>query len=134
MTAYHLQIVTPDGMCYDGQAERLFVRTTSGDVAILARHINFVTPLGMGEARITVDGQVRRAACVGGMLSVNNGAVKLVANTFEWSDEIDLERAKRAEAAAAEKLAKRETLSETEIALAEAKIKRALIRQSVAGK
>ena len=50
MTPFRLKIVTPDGLIYDGQAEELLVRTTGGDVAILARHMNYVAPLGMGRA------------------------------------------------------------------------------------
>ena len=40
MTPFHLKIVTPDGLIFDGQAEELIVRTTGGDVAILARHMD----------------------------------------------------------------------------------------------
>ena len=75
MTPFHLKIVTPDGLIYDGQAEELIVRSTNGDVAILARHINYVTPLGMGRAVVVADGQRRNAACIGGMLSVVDGEV-----------------------------------------------------------
>ena len=66
------------------------------------------------------------------MLSVHDGEVKLVSTTFEWSEDIDLERAQRAEERAKEKLAHRDTLGDQELALAEAKLKRALIRQSAA--
>ena len=41
MTAFDLKIVTPDGLIFDGQAEELIVRTTSGDLGILAGHILF---------------------------------------------------------------------------------------------
>ena len=30
MTPFHLKIVTPDGLIFDGQAEELIVRTTTG--------------------------------------------------------------------------------------------------------
>ena len=96
MTPFHLKIVTPDGLIYDGQAEELIVRTTGGDVAILARHMDYVAPLGMGRA-VVVSGNTRRtAACIGGMLSVSGGEVTLVPTTFEWADKIDLERAENA--------------------------------------
>ena len=45
MSTFHLQIVTPDRMAYDGQAERVILRTVNGDVAILARHIDYAAPL-----------------------------------------------------------------------------------------
>ena len=93
MTSFPLKIVTPDGLIFDGEAEELVVRSTTGDVAVLAKHTNFVTPLGMGRAIIVSGGIRRTAACIGGMLSVVNGSVTLVPTTFEWSDKIDLERA-----------------------------------------
>lgn len=51
MSTFHLQIVTPDRMAYDGQAERVILRTVNGDVAILARHIDYAAPLGWRSAR-----------------------------------------------------------------------------------
>ena len=67
---FSLKIVTPDGLIFDGQAEKLIVRTTTGDLAVLARHINAVFPLGMGQAIVESEGQRRTAACIGGLLSV----------------------------------------------------------------
>ena len=63
MTSFPLKIVTPDGLAFSGEAEELIVRTTTGDMGILAGHINCVAPLGMGRATILVDGQKRYAAC-----------------------------------------------------------------------
>ena len=44
MSSFHLQIVTPDGLFYDGQAESLNLRAAQGGLTILPRHTNFVTP------------------------------------------------------------------------------------------
>ena len=131
MTAFSLKIVTPDGLEYDGQAEEVVVRTTTGDMGILAGHINCVAPLGMGRAMILADGKKRYAACIGGMVSVLGGQVSIVATTFEWADEIDVDRAEasyqRAQSVLNDKSAK-----DTDLRLAEARLKRALIRKSVA--
>jgi F-type H+-transporting ATPase subunit epsilon len=64
------------------------------------------------------------------MLSVSGGECTLVPTTFEWSDKIDL---KRAEAAydRADKILKSGTATDTEIALAQARLHRALVRKSV---
>ena len=131
MTAFHLQIVTPDGLIYDGEAEQLTVCTIDGFVGIRAGHIDYITALGMGEARVEKDGQTRRAACIGGMLSVENGRVRLVATTFEWAEQIDKARADRAYEKAKAVLESKSS-SERDVKLAEAKLKRALVRRSVA--
>lgn len=133
MSSFHLQIVTPDGLFYDGEAESLDVRAVTGGVTILPGHINYVTPLGMGQARVVINGQMRRAACIGGMLMVKGGAVRLIATTFEWQEQIDRARAQRALEAAQERLKNRASLTDEEIRLAEAKLRRALVRTSLTG-
>ena len=132
MSSFYLQIVTPDGSRFDGQAEKLTVRTIDGDVTILPRHTDYLTALGMGRAKVTADGKARYGACIGGMLVVSGGNVKLVATTFEWTDEIDVARAEASAERARAVLNAREKHTEAEIALAEARLKRALVRTGAA--
>lgn len=132
MTCFPLKIVTPDGLIFDGKVEQLTVRTTTGDLGVLAGHIDCVAPLGMGRATIISGGKRRFAACIGGILSVQNGEVYLVPTTFEWSDEIDAQRAEASEGRARELLSNKD-ISEVEQRLAEARLKRALVRKNVAG-
>ena len=131
MNAFSLRIVTPDGMEFEGQVEELIVRTTSGDLGILAGHVNCVAPLGMGMATILMDGKKRYGACIGGMLSVMDGKATLVPTTFEWADEIDTKRAEASYERAQAMLRNKEATA-TDIKLAEARLRRALVRKSVA--
>lgn len=131
MTAFPLKIVTPDGLLYDGQAEELIVRTVSGDMGILAGHIDCVAPLGMGRATVLAEGKKRYGACIGGMVSVVNGHVTLVPTTFEWAEDIDLRRANAA-ADRAKKIIGDKDSSDADIRMAQARLKRALVRSSVA--
>ena len=131
MNSFPLKIVTPDGIQFDGHAQELIVRTTTGDLGFLAGHINCVAPLGMGEATVVVDDVKRYGACIGGMVSVVDGTVTLVPTTFEWSENIDISRAE-ASRARAEEILHNKTSSQTDVRLAEARLKRALIRKNVA--
>ena len=131
MTLFPLKIVTPDGLIFDGQAEELIVRTTTGDIGILAGHINCVAPLGMGRAMVLCDGKRRYAACIGGMVSVVDGNVTLVPTTFEWAEDIDTARVEASYKKAQQVLSNKDSTG-TEIKLAEAKLRRALVRRSVA--
>ena len=133
MNRFPLRIVTPDGLLYDGNAEELIVRTTTGDLGILAGHMNCVAPLGMGKATVLIDGKKRYAACIGGVLSMMDGKATLVATTFEWADSIDLKRVNRSEEQARAVLADPKS-TDTELRLAQARLKRALIRKNVADK
>ena len=127
---FQLQIVTADGLFFDGEAESLLVRTIDGDVCILARHIDYVTALGLGEARVTVEGKARRAACMGGMLAVTNGQVRVVASTFEWKEDIDVARAQKALERAQATLSS--GASDEEKRFADAALKRAQVRLRIA--
>ena len=131
MTPFPLKIVTPDGLLFDGQAEKLIVRTSTGDMGILAGHINCVAPLGMGRATVVIDGQRRYAACIGGMVSVVNGQVTRVPTTFEWAEDIDLQRAEAA-ADRAQHVLDDEASTDADIRLAKARLMRALVRSNVA--
>ena len=131
MKRFRVKIVTPDGLRYDGHAEELVVRTTTGDLGILGGHINCVAPLGMGQAMMVSDGKKRYAACIGGMVSVMDNTVSVVATTFEWADQIDTDRARASEDRAQNMLSNKNA-SSADLRLAEARLKRALIRQSVA--
>lgn len=131
MKAFPLKIVTPDGIRFDGMAEELIVRATTGDMGFLAGHTNCVAPLGMGRATIVVDGVYRYGACIGGMVSVMNGEVSLVPTTFEWASDIDVARAE-ASRQRAQAILDSKTASDTDIMLAKARLHRALVRTSVA--
>ena len=125
---FPLQVVTIDGMEFEGEVERIMLRTIHGDVAILARHINYCTAIGMGTAKIVMaDGTERKAACIGGMLTVMNGHCRVLPTTWEWSDEIDVERAEAAKKKAEERLAASDLSKQARIR-AEAKLYRALVR------
>ena len=133
MSSFHLQIISMDGQDFDGQAQKILLRTIDGDVEILARHTDYCTSIGMGTARVTMeDGTEKKAACIGGMLSVLKGEVKVFPTTWEWSENIDVERAKAAKARAEERL-KDQLLDKEARVRAEAKLYRALVRLGSSG-
>ena len=131
MSTFPLRIGTPDGLLFEGEVERGVCRSINGDLAILAKHCNFCTALGMGEASVVMgDGTRRTAACIGGMLSVMNGTCRLLATTWEWKEDIDEQRAQEAKKRAEEMIAKG-GLTDHAYKMAEAKLQRALVRLSV---
>ncbi|MBQ8780862.1 MAG: ATP synthase F1 subunit epsilon [Oscillospiraceae bacterium] len=127
---FKLSIITPEKVFFEGETSRLIVRTTEGDLGILARHTSLVSSLPSGPMRIMMeDGSFRTAALSSGFLKVGGNKVSIIANAVEWADEIDIEWAKRSEADARAKL---DTLKDKhQLDLAELKLKRALNRISV---
>ena len=127
MNEFQLQIVTPDGLMFDGNAQKIIVRTTEGDVGILPNHINYVAPVDIGVAKITTSDGQRFASCAGGLITVSENEVKLVASTFEWADDIDVARAEKARDKAQKRI-KEKNISDYELRLAQIKLKKALVR------
>ena len=114
MSSFHLQIVTPDGSFFDGEANSVVVRTTGGYVSIYPHHTDYIAALDIGRVVVT------------------KGEVRLVATTFEYADEIDVARAEAAKARAEARIAA--ATEERDIKLARAKLSRALNRLHIAGK
>ena len=87
MALIHLTVVTPEGLFFDEDAQKVIVRTTGGDVCILPNHIDYAASLGDGEARITREnGDVKRAFVSGGMLHVSSNVVQVISNHFDWKE------------------------------------------------
>ena len=134
MADFRVQITTADGLLYDGQAERVVVRTTEGDVGLLKGHIDYLAALkDVSELRLTVDGKTRIAAVSGGFVSVSKEITYISAITLEWADEIDRDRAQRAKETAEKRLQDKKQ-EDLDYRLAEMKLKRALNRINVADK
>lgn len=129
MASFRLQIITPDRIFYDDEAERLIVRTTDGEMGVLAKHENFAGALPSGPIKIMKDGKYRTAALSSGVLKVSADKTTIIAEAVEWADEIDIEWAKRSEQEAREKIQKKE--SDKEMLYAELKLKRAVNRINV---
>lgn len=132
-TPFKVVIITPDKTLFDGEASELVVRTTEGEIGILARHISYVASLPASPLKIKqADGSFRIAAISNGMIRVSKDKTTVISTAAEWADEIDIEWAKRSEEDARKKLEAYE--SGLEFDRAKLKLSRALNRLSVASK
>ncbi len=131
MKEFPLTIATPDGVVFDGNAESILIRCTAGDIEILAGHTDLFASLSIGRARIKYSGTSRTASSAGGFISVVDGVCRVVATTFEFSDEIDLARAEKARENAENAI--RNAKSDEELEKAKLKLMRAITRIKVSG-
>ena len=129
MRSYLLRIFTPEKVFFEGETEQIVVRTSDGDLGVLAGHENYVSDLPAGPFKVKIDGKYKVAAISGGVLKVSKDATTILALAAEWADEIDLEWARRSQADAEKRL--KETKSDFEQRRAELKLKRALNRLKV---
>jgi F0F1-type ATP synthase epsilon subunit len=82
---YHLTVITPQGLRYEGDVIHTLVPAERGFVGVLANHAAFVTSSIGGKTEITVkDGQVRKCKAGPGFFEIlDNRAVFL---TQSWSE------------------------------------------------
>jgi len=129
MATIQLQVVTPERVVLEEDADIVIARGAEGDLGILHGHEPLVTPLDAGELMYRADGQEHHLAVAGGFLEVRPDRVVVLADLAERSEEIDRAAAEearvRAEAALQEH---RGTALEAEAA---ASLQRALLRLRV---
>ena len=130
MSSFRLQIITPEKIFFEGDVQRVIVRTTEGDVGILAKHEKYVAALPSGPVKITMeDGTERIAALSGGAVKVSPAHTAILANAVEWAEDIDVDWAKRSEEDALRR--KEHSKNAHDMERAELKLQRALNRLRV---
>lgn len=133
MTPFKFEIITPERVVFDDMTEGIIVRTTVGDKGILAKHEPYVAALGIGQIKVKIDGAYRVAAVATGIIKVNKEKTTLLAQSFEWADEIDLNRARKAEEKAQHDI-EQYAEDEKKLDMAEYKLKRAINRIDAANR
>jgi F-type H+-transporting ATPase subunit epsilon len=102
-----VEIVTPSGRVFQGEAGGIQAPGVEGSFEVLAGHAPMIAAFEVGTIRVTDPaGKYIRFATSGGFLEVIDNNVSVIAQTAEISSAIDLERAKAAETRALERLAR----------------------------
>ncbi|RJP82690.1 MAG: F0F1 ATP synthase subunit epsilon [Candidatus Zixiibacteriota bacterium] len=129
---FRLDIVTPQGAAFTAEVEHLRAPGTQGSFGVLPGHTPFMTSLAVGEVDITVDGRVRPMAISGGFIEVLPDHSVILAQTAEFAEDIDVQRAEEALHRAEDRIkAHAADLDETR---ARAALNRSVNRLHVAGK
>lgn len=126
---FTVEIITPDRIFYHGEASMIEFNTTEGEIGVYKDHIPLTTVLAPGIVTITGQDGTKKAVVHAGFAEILGDKVTMLAETAEWPDEIDLERARRAEDRARERLGRKD--ENLDVARAELALKRALVRQDI---
>lgn len=127
---FRLEVVTAERVVLSDEVDQVNVPGAAGRMGIMARHEPLLTSLVPGEMTIIKDGERIPFAISGGFMEVLPDRVTILADTAERADEIDEARAEAARQRAEAIL--RERRSEQEVLLAEAQLRRAMVRLQVA--
>ena len=133
-----LKLVPPGRLLLDEEVDEVTAPGALGEFGVLPKHISFLTLLEVGEMSYKQGGERHHLALSGGYAEVLDEVITVLAGAAEYSDEIDIERARaareRAEKRMAEKRMAELSQEDKEFAAAEAALRRALVRLQVAGK
>lgn len=85
MNTFDLVISSPNGNLFEGKAERIILRGSEGDLAVMAGHIPFITSVKPCKCKITLDnGEEKSGYLNGGLLTVSENKVTLLSSSFKW--------------------------------------------------
>ncbi len=127
---FKLEIISPDRLFYDGAATMVEYKTTEGEVGVYADHVAMTQIIAPGKLTITeADGIKKEAALISGFVEILADKITILAETVEWPEDIDKDRAEAAKKRAQDRLANRDSGS-IDVARAELALQRALIRLS----
>lgn len=127
MKPFKLKIVTLRGIYKETEVEMLNLRTTSGQIGILANHLPLASAIDISEMNYIKDGQRYKFALAGGFVYVNDDETTIIANAIESPEEIDLRRAQEAKARAEERL-HNQSNDDMDILRAEVALRKAITR------
>lgn len=128
MKNFRLKIVTPKGIYKEADIEILNIRTTAGQMGILASHLPLASGLEISEMNYVENGQRKHYSIAGGFVYVGEEETTLIVNAIESPEEIDLNRAEEAKKRAEKRLSHK---SDIDVQRAEIALKRALTRINV---
>lgn len=126
---FHLRIITPDRMFYEGDVDMVEFNTTEGEIGVLPGHIPLTVIVKPGILVITEKEGQKEAALHAGFAEILPEGITILAEIIEWPEEIDGQRAEEAMNRAKERLASK--TPETDIARAETALLRAMARINV---
>lgn len=92
-----LEVATPERLMLKESVIEVEVPGAEGEMGILPEHAPLLSELGPGSLKYTLQGQPARCMFVsGGWVEVGPDSVRVLANTAERADEIDVKRAQDA--------------------------------------
>lgn len=128
MPNLNLEIITPSKFAFKGEVVSVTIPGTLGSFQILYNHAPIISSFEIGVIKLVkVDHSVSYCATSGGTVEVVNNKIEILADSVEFLENIDLDRAKNARERAKNRL-EEINRNEVNVIRAEAALARAMNR------
>ena len=85
----HVELVSPEEILFQGEAEMVVCRTSDGEIAFLTGHVPFLGALGVGEVRIILpDHEVQVVQVEGGFVEVRDDRVIILSDAAQLGEAV----------------------------------------------
>ena len=128
---FRLEIITPEKVVYSKEIQQVTLPTPQGEITVLPQHVPLVSSVAAGELKIVDQNGENYLAISGGLLQVDPAGVRILADSAERVEEIDVARAEVARQRAIELIKEKKEEKVDYTALA-AKLEKELTRLRVA--
>lgn len=127
----HLEIVTPDRLVLSETVDYVGAPGFEGEFGILPNHIPFLSALSIGSLYYKANGRTYYVFISGGFADVSDNKVTILAEAAERSEDIDIDRARKAKERAEQRLSQMK--EKIDHARAQAAMQRAIARMRLHG-
>lgn len=129
---FHLKVISPDRIFYEGNAEMVELCTTEGEIGVYADHVPTTAVLSPGILYIHENEDTcREAAIYEGFIEISQEKITILTQVCEWPEEIDMNRANEAKIRAERYLESKSP--GINLVRAELALRKSLIRLELAG-
>ncbi len=112
----HLELITPDGSLFEGDADSVSLPTPEGEITVLPHHIPLISIVSPGSILVRQGREEHFFAVSRGVVEINGKNLRILADTADRADQLQeeaIEKAKKeAEALVKEKRDDREGFAE----------------------
>lgn len=128
------ELITPERVVFRKEADKITLPTAEGEITVLPGHIGLVAALVPGIARLkTAEGE-EEVAVSGGFIQVGGDRVRVLADTAERGEELDLSVIEEAKRRADKVMKEAVRLDDNQYAAAVAAMEREMARYKLAQK
>ena len=128
----YLEIVSPQGIIFQGDVEKVSIPTYSGQITVFPHHAPLFTKLGEGEVDLITGGKTTTVVIAGGFLEIKGGSAHILSDHAIRAESIELAKVEERKRQAEDRL--KEKLSNEDFTVADKDLKLSILELKVAQK